>query len=481
MSAVPEIPSEPVHPKDWPPHPRKKMLMTPLIATVGAMLAFITVVFMVVFLPTTTFEPEPADNWRPLTNLETQGRNVFLDNGCIYCHSGFTRPQDGLASQYYVYSRVSEPGDYTGPGETPNLFGTIRTGPDLSQAGGYHPDDWHRAHYDNPRNTTPISIMPSFSFLSDQDEQALIAFSQSRGGKEGLLRTAAQSVAKHLMLINMGVDDPQEQFPDLVSELEQKGVYKPNGKPSDKSPSGLPWMAVWMMNSFERSYWLTSDPLPLTQENLIRGREIFQERCIGCHGSRGDGAGPAATFLQPNAFNFTNTGMTGVTGPFASDGMFYYRILVGGHGTAMENFGTRLSVEDIWRVVLFLRTIQNGSLEPGAGVPTVDMWQPWTPPEPMLTYIDSHPIQDGPGVNTSEQGDDPFAAAANWIAPGMAPGDEILIGGKFPMSLTLLRDLVQQSYSQLLAQAIMEAQAREDNLPPIESIRSTDGLVFHAP
>lgn len=481
MSAVPKIPSEPVHPKKWPAHPRKKMLMTPLMATVGAMLAFATVVFMVVVLPTTTFEPEPADNWRPLNNLEMQGRNVFLSNGCIYCHSGFTRPQDELASQYYVYSRVSEPGDYTGPGETPNLFGTIRTGPDLSQAGGYHPDDWHRAHYDNPRNTTPLSIMPSFSFLSDQDLEALIAFSQSRGGKEGLLRTAAQSVAKHLMLINMGVNDPQEQFPDLVSQLEQEGVYKPEGKPSDKSPSGLPWMAVWMMNSFERSYWLTSDPLPVTQENLIRGKEIFQERCIGCHGSRGDGAGPAATFLQPNAFNFKNTGMTGVTGPFASDGMFYYRILVGGHGTAMENFGTRLSVEDIWRVVLFLRTIQKGSLEAEAGLPTVDMWEPWPPPEPMLAYIDTHPIRDGQGANTGAEENDPFDAAARWIAPGMAAGDEILIGGKLPMSLSILRDLVQQTYSQMLGQAIMEAQARGDDLPPIEHLNSSEGLVFHAP
>jgi cytochrome c oxidase cbb3-type subunit 2 len=481
MSTVPEIPSEPVHPKDWPNHPRKKMLMTPLMATVGAMLAFFTVVFTVVFLPTTTFEPEPAHNWRPLTNQELEGRNIFLANGCIYCHSGFTRPQDQLASQYYVYSRVSEPGDFTGPGETPNLFGTIRTGPDLSQDGGHHPDDWHMAHYDNPRNTTPISVMPSFSFLDDNEVAALIAFSQSRGGKDGLLRTAAQNVAKKLMLVNMGIDDPQEQFPDLVQQLEQKDVYKADGKPSDKSPWGLPWMAVWMMNSFERSYWLTSDPLTVTQQNLIRGQEIFKERCIGCHGSKGDGAGPASTFLLPNPFNFTNTGMTGVNGPFASDGMFYYRILVGGHGTAMENFGTRLSVEDIWRVVLFLRTIANGSLKEGAGLPKVDMWNQWTPPPPMLDYIDAHPIQDGPGTNTGEADGDPFGAAASWIAPGMAIGDEILVGGKLPMSLPLLTDLVRSSYMQTLDQAIMEAQARGDDLSHIDELTSTDELEFQAP
>jgi cytochrome c oxidase cbb3-type subunit 2 len=481
MSTVPDIPSEPVHPEDWPKHPRKKMLMTPLMATVGAMLAFFTVVFTVVFLPTTTFEPDPADNWRPFSDLETEGRNVFLANGCIYCHSGFTRPQDKLAGQYYVYSRVSEPGDYTGPGQTPNLFGTIRTGPDLSQGGGHHPDDWHMAHYNNPRDTTPLSVMPSFSFLDDNELTALIAFTQARGGKEGLLRTTAQNVGKKLMLVNMGINDPQEQFPDLVHDLEQKGVYKADGKPSDESPWGLPWMAVWMMNSFERGYWLTSDPLPLTQQNLIRGEEIFKERCIGCHGSKGDGAGPASTFLLPNPFNFTNRGMTGMNGPFASDGMFYYRILVGGHGTAMENFGTRLSVEDIWRVVLFLRTIPNGSLEDGSGLPTVDMWTQWTPPQAMLDYVDAHPIQDGPGTNKGDADRDPFAAAASWIAPGMAPGDEILIGGKLPMSLSLLNDLVQQSYEQTLNQAILESQARGDELPSTAQIKSTDGLFFQAP
>jgi cbb3-type cytochrome c oxidase subunit II len=166
MSKIPDIPSEPVHPKSWPPHPAKKMLMTPQMAAIGGLIAFFTVVFMVVFLPTTTFEPPPSENWRALNQQEMAGRTIFLNNGCIYCHSGFSRPQDILGSQYYVYSRVSEPGDYEGQGEVPNLFGTIRTGPDLSQAGGYHPDDWHYAHYFNARYTTPISIMPSFQFLS---------------------------------------------------------------------------------------------------------------------------------------------------------------------------------------------------------------------------------------------------------------------------------------------------------------------------
>lgn len=354
MTTIPDIPSEPVHSKEWPPHPPKKMLMTPLMATVGAMLAFVTVVFMVVILPTTTFEPAPSENWRPLTNLEVQGRNVFLQNGCIYCHSGFTRPQDLMASQYYVYPRVSEPGDYTGEGESPNLFGTIRTGPDLSQAGGFHPDDWHYAHYTNARYTTPFSIMPQFNFLSKDEVAALTAFTQSRGGKLADLREQHQNNMKG---ITISSDD-----------VAAKGE---NGGRSDGYPAAS---AIKNLMLIERGYWFEDNPLPVTQANLLRGRQVFQERCVGCHGSQGDGNGPAAQYLMPVPAAF-NVADDQAHGSDTAPGAYYWRILRGIPGTAMENFGTRLTVDDIWKVVLFVKTIPNGGLT--AEVPTTDMYIRW--------------------------------------------------------------------------------------------------------
>jgi cbb3-type cytochrome c oxidase subunit II len=460
--------------------PRRYILMTPLMAGVGGMLAFLAVVFSMVILPTNTYNPPPSDNWAPLTDDAVDGRSVFLANGCVYCHSGFTRPQDVAQGLYYLYPRVSEPGDYYGSSQSPNVLGSERTGPDLSQEGGNHPDGWHRAHYNNPRNTMPLSIMPRFNFLSDQELTNLIAFNQAQGGKDAYLRDAALTVGQNLMLTNMGVYQPEDNFPDLVQRLQDEGVYRPDGKPMDTSPSGLPWMAVWMMNSFERGYWLTSNPLPVTEQNLLAGKQQFLKRCVGCHGIKGDGGGPAAQYLDPNPFNFTATGMTGMTGPFASDGQLYYRILTGGKGTAMENFGTRLSVEDTWRIVLFLRTIPNGSLATPDTVPTVDMWEQWTPPEPMLNYIDEHPIQDGAGSIANTQGD-PFAAAAHWVAPGMAPGDEIYVGGKLPITPELLRDLIRQTYMDHLQRAYNEATARGEDVPAQDAVMSTEGLTFHAP
>ncbi|OGC76668.1 MAG: hypothetical protein A2Z27_04870 [candidate division Zixibacteria bacterium RBG_16_50_21] len=354
MSAIPEIPSEPVHPDTWPAHPPKKMLMGPLMVTVGSLLAFFTVVLMVVFLPINTFEPPPSTNWRAMSIEENNGRNIFLENGCIYCHSGFTRPQDVLASQYYVYARASEPGDYVGEGDSPNLFGTIRTGPDLSQSGGFHPDDWHYAHYFNARFTTPFSVMPSFKFLTKDQLLSLVSFTQARGDKLADLRTQHQNNLKALEFAS--------------------GNVAANGENGDRSDGYPAASAVKNLMLIDRGYWFADNPLPVTAENLLRGRQVFEERCNGCHGSQGNGNGPAAFYLNPTPAAF-DVADDQAHGSDTSPGAYYWRILRGVPGTGMENFGTRLSVDDIWKVVLFLKTIPNGGLT--ADLPTPDLYIPW--------------------------------------------------------------------------------------------------------
>ncbi|MBF9030958.1 c-type cytochrome [Rhodobacterales bacterium HKCCE3408] len=471
------IPSHPQIPPQVPQtSPRRTMLMSPAMVVIGGLLAFFTVVFSVVVLPIETYTPPPSDNWLPISDEAHAGRQVFLANGCVYCHSGFSRPQDVFEGLYYLYPRASEPGDFHGTAQSPNVLGTARTGPDLSHEGGQHPDTWHVAHYANPRNTTPVSIMPSFSYLSQDDRDALIAYNQSRGGKDGMLRQAAVRMGNQLMRLNMNMDVTADAaLADLLDELRASGSYNADGMPSDRSPSGLPWKAVWMINSFGRGYWLMPDPLDVTQQNLIRGRAIFLSRCSGCHGVEGDGAGTAARSFMIPPFDFTQEGLPGM--PMTSSGMFYHRILTAGPGTAMENFGTRLSVEDIWRVVLFLRTIPNGGLtEP---LPTVDMYEPWTPPPPLQAYVESHPI----GAALTDGGDrsDPFMNAARWVAPGMATGDEIMIGGAIPMTLDRLADLIRAEYMNLVDAAYADAEARGDDLPDLDTLHSTERLVFHAP
>ena len=72
----------------------------------------------------------------------------------------------------------------------------------------------------------------------------------------------------------------------------------------------------------------------------------------------------------------------GDTGP----GDFYYRILRGWPGTGMENFGDRLSVDDIWRVVLFVKTIPNGTLDKNV-VPEPKDYITWQPSKELLAWV----------------------------------------------------------------------------------------------
>lgn len=275
----------------------------------------------------------------------------------------------------------------------------------------------------------------------------------------------------------MGMGGPGSQaLSDLIEKLKESGDYRPSGKPMDKSPSGLPWMAVWHLNSFERGYWLTPDPLEVTQQNLIRGKAIYLKRCSGCHGQNGDGKGPAADALMVKPFDFSADSVS--SNPGASSGMMYHRILTAGPGTAMENFGTRLSVEDIWRVVLFLRTIHKGGLsEP---LPTVEMFEKWNPPQPLLNYVETHPVQAK--LPVPEPGsEDAFMKAAHWISPGMAADDVILVGGQIPMNLDRLSALVKETYFNMVSTAYEDAKGRGEQLPEREKLMSVAGITFHAP
>lgn len=473
------IPEHPPYPeKLLRAHRGRRMLMTPGMVAIGGLLAFFTVVFSVVVLPTSTYKPQVSPNWLPLDDTQVSGRAVYLANGCVYCHSGFSRPQDVFTGSSALYARASQPGDYAGISQSPNTLGSIRTGPDMSNEGGTHPDGWHRSHYWNARSTTPMSVMPRFSFLSADETDALISYTQSQGGKLAALRYAATQTGNYLMRLNAGkagLDDPGVPVADLVAQLRSTGELRENGTPKDKAPSGMSWMDVWHMNSFSRSYWLTDNPLEVNAENLMRGKATYIQRCAGCHGRNGDGKGPGAERLKVKPFDFTQTNLPYDTG--TSSGMMYHRILTAGPGTAMENFGTRLSVAEIWRTVMFLRTIPNGGLK--ETLPTVEMYERWNPPETALRYIAENPIDET--YTDLPKTDDPFMQAARWIAPGMTANDTIYVGGKLPITLDRLAGVIGGLYRADIQRRYDDATARGEAIPALAELQDTEGLVFHAP
>lgn len=113
-------------------------------------------------------EIAPSSELKPYTDRQLRGREVYIREGCIYCHSQQTRPLGYGADQKRNWGRPSVPGDYVY--DRPQLLGTMRTGPDLFNIGARQPsEDWHLIHLYNPRATSPGSIMPPYPWLFKEE------------------------------------------------------------------------------------------------------------------------------------------------------------------------------------------------------------------------------------------------------------------------------------------------------------------------
>jgi cytochrome c oxidase cbb3-type subunit 2 len=444
-------------PRGWSAHPPEKMLITPWVAGLGGLLAFLTVVFVVVWLPTHTFDPPASGDWAPLSNQAKTGRNIFAANNCFVCHSGYVRPQDVREALYFLYPKVSQPGDFYGSDQSPNLLGTERTGPDLSQESGWHPDDWQRVHFYDARYVDPLSLMPPMrSLFSDQQVEDLTTFVETRSGKSGLLRYAGQLYAKNVVLTVQGFPQPYTGFQGAHKPIVEQTEGKPPPNQLEEAPN---------LSQIDRGYWLSGDPLPVTEQNLLRGKEIFLQRCTGCHGLKGNGKGPAATWLSPPPADFTDKDDAccgGDTGP----GDFYFRILRGWTGTGMENFGERMSVDDIWRVVLFVKTIPNGTLAKNR-IPEPKDYIPWAPSKELLAWLNSRQKLENNISFEKTASSDPFMQEAIRVFPGLSPADVVKVNG-LDTSLTLddAAAGIKEIYQRLLDKAWADAEARGDKLPP---------------
>ena len=103
---------------------------------------------------------EPVKGMKPYTALQLEGRDIYIREGCVGCHSQMIRPFRAETERYGHYSVAGE-----SVWDHPFLWGSKRTGPDLARVGGRYSDDWHRAHLYNPRNVVPESKMPAYPWL----------------------------------------------------------------------------------------------------------------------------------------------------------------------------------------------------------------------------------------------------------------------------------------------------------------------------
>jgi cytochrome c oxidase cbb3-type subunit I/II len=128
-------------------------LLTTVVIAIGGLVEIVPTFLIESNVPTITAV-------KPYTPLELEGRDIYVREGCYNCHSQMVRPFRDEVARY---------GDYSKPGEFvydhPFQWGSKRTGPDLHRLGGKYNNLWHLRHMDDPRVTSPGSIMPSYRFL----------------------------------------------------------------------------------------------------------------------------------------------------------------------------------------------------------------------------------------------------------------------------------------------------------------------------
>ncbi len=105
---------------------------------------------------------KPIPGLRPLTALELEGRDIYIREGCVGCHSQMIR---SLRAETERYGHRSLAGESVW--DHPFLWGSKRTGPDLARVGGRYSDEWHRVHLIDPRAVVPQSNMPGFPWLEE--------------------------------------------------------------------------------------------------------------------------------------------------------------------------------------------------------------------------------------------------------------------------------------------------------------------------
>ncbi len=189
---------------------------------------------------------------KPYTPLELLGRDLYIREGCVGCHSQMIRP---LRSETERYGEYSKAGEFVY--DHPFLWGSKRTGPDLHRIGGKYPDAWHYNHMENPRSTSPGSIMPRYPWLLTQKLEtnclpARIKALRTVGVPypENFELTAGKDLVKQAKGIVQNLESgmvkaqPDTEIIALIAYLQRLGTDIKLSKPVTASVDGVPSTVV---------------------------------------------------------------------------------------------------------------------------------------------------------------------------------------------------------------------------------------------
>jgi len=157
---------------------------------------------------------------KPYTPLELEGRDLYIREGCVGCHSQMIRP---FRSEVARYGEYSKSGEYVY--DHPFLWGSKRTGPDLMRVGGKYNDNWHFNHMWDPQSTSSGSIMPGYKWLFDNKPMDYSQVEKKMSVMQTLgvpytdeeVKNAKTSIAEQ----SAKIEENLKNDPDFVKSYEQ--------------------------------------------------------------------------------------------------------------------------------------------------------------------------------------------------------------------------------------------------------------------
>ncbi len=299
----------------------KKPIVLTVLITVVILIG--TVVMMVFPLFSSETQPKMA-SLKPYTALQLAGRDVYIENGCYYCHSQMIRP---LKAEVMRYGEYSKAGEFAY--DQPFLWGSKRKGPDLARIGGKYSDKWHYKHMTDPRKLFQGSNMPAYGWLAEQTINAkdmensmkALGFPYTKDDIEALKdKSKLDAVIAYLQCLGTSVDKKPKQ----------------------------PLIAAGDKN-----------PLLADAKAIEEGKKVYEMNCAACHGI--DAKGDVGPDLTDNEWLY-------VPGPIQDDTLF--SIIADGtkkdqefeHRKAkggMPSWGEFFGKKKIWSVVSYIRSLES--------------------------------------------------------------------------------------------------------------------------
>lgn len=317
----------------------EKPVLFALAAAVVISIGTLVTTFIPLFLPST----QPVSPlFTPYTAVETEGRDIYIREGCNNCHTQTVRPLRTEVARYGDYSRAEE-----SAWDRPFLWGSRRTGPDLARIGGKYPDAWHYRHTVNPQAMFDKSNMPAYPWLANTKLDTSLTARKVKVLGYGY---DDAEVARQLAAFRQTVAAPtwpsaavrSQVTPAAlrgeITELDALAAYLQKlGR--DLKSARKPVAGPATAGAAE-----SKNPYAGNHEAEEEGEKIFKENCRSCHGEKGGGGFGPKLATTSRKYGGSDAEL------FAS--------IAGGRPGGMPAFLPQLGKDRVWKAVAYVRHLE---------------------------------------------------------------------------------------------------------------------------